>query len=169
MPEPLTISGTVEASYHQFFLLDVDTYPEDAGRLSWQDNGLVTTTTGILAISTGIHTGPARLVVERLSSAPPLTTRTWDDVVETSLHVPQRELRVAGLMQEPSPELRTPVQVDSTLCRVRVHASGRDTAFDVAVSDAVEDYLVQLWETDSDDPDAIMHATSSYGTRMRGH
>ncbi|MCA1278355.1 hypothetical protein, partial [Saccharopolyspora sp. 7B] len=61
MPEPLTISGTVEASYHQFFLLDGETYPEDVDSLPSQDHGLVTAATGILLINTGIHTGPVRL------------------------------------------------------------------------------------------------------------
>ncbi|MCA1186704.1 hypothetical protein LCD36_09675 [Saccharopolyspora sp. 6T] len=152
MPEPLTISGTVEASYHQFFLLDGETYPEDVDSLPSQDHGLVTAATGILLINTGIHTGPVRLVVEHWRSPPPPVTHTWEDVVETSLHAPQGELRVAGLMREPSPELRTPIRMESTLCRVRVHASGRDTAFDLAVSDAVEDYLLQLWETETDEP-----------------
>ena len=35
--------------------------------------------------------------------------------------------------------------------RLRVHATGRDTAPDLAVSNPVENYLIQLWSTDGDE------------------
>ncbi|TWG07606.1 hypothetical protein [Saccharopolyspora dendranthemae] len=168
MTQPLLrLSGTVPVSHHQFFLLDARTYPTDGGRLSWRDNGLATSAAGILALSTGIHTGEINLVVERFDNAPPPDLHGWEDVTELDLQVPHGELHVAGLMLEPAPELRTPLTIVGGRCRARIHATGRDTDIDGAPPEPVEDYLIQLWDTDTDAPANLLRSTSHYGANER--
>ena len=51
--------------------------------------------------------------------------------------------------------------------RVRVHATGRDRKFDLAVSEAVERYLIQVWPVAQPDGDTILKHTDAYGAMMR--
>lgn len=159
--------GTVPVSHHQFFLLDDGTYPEDGGRLSWHDNGLATTAPGILAITTGIHTGPVELVVERHTSAPPPQPDPWEDIAEVTVHTPTGRLHITALMTDVPAPLRAPITDRPGPYRARVHATGRDTAVDLAVLHPVEHYLIQLWPTTQDTNTTLIKATSTYSASRR--
>ncbi|WP_258348865.1 hypothetical protein [Saccharopolyspora gregorii] len=161
----LRISGVAGVSHHQFFLFDARTGIEDVRRPSWREGaGLAAAEPGLLALCTGIHTGSIALAVELWDGAPPHEPG-WEDVVEVPLRVSPGELRVGLLLEEPPPELRAPLPIGGPRCRARVHATGRDVAYDGVAFEPVEEHLVQLWETEVEDPIRVLRATSGCATR----
>ena len=144
-------SGLVPVSHHQFFLLDEDVFPEDGGRLTWP-NGLATAAPGLVAIYTGIHLGPVHLVLERHGNPPEPEWESWGDVVEIAVDVPGGALQAGALMDDVPESLAEPVTEHPGTYRARIHARGRDNAVDLATSDPVEHYLVQLWPSTGTTP-----------------
>ncbi|WP_345358035.1 hypothetical protein [Saccharopolyspora cebuensis] len=163
------ISGVVPVSHHQFFLLGADGHPEDSAVLSFRENGLTATALGVIAVQTGIHTGPAHLVVEHLDGPPPPDLSAWEDAVEVPFTAPLGKLRVGALMDDPDPALRPTISIGSGDCRCRIHATGRDSAVDLAVDEPVERYLIQLWGVDVATPGEILKAESRYGSVAGPH
>ncbi|RKT82214.1 hypothetical protein SAMN05421805_111130 [Saccharopolyspora antimicrobica] len=74
---------------------------------------------------------------------------------------------MAGLMLDPAPEFRIPFPIGSVVCRVRVHATGRDTDIDGATMQPVKDYLFQIWESTTESPADVVRVSSGYGAALR--
>jgi hypothetical protein len=111
------------------------------------------------AVLSGVASGPVLVECQALTAAPAEDTDGWEDVAEASLEVTSNlfTLEVSGWDDEPRPE-RLDV-CGPGVYRVRVHARGRDTANDVAVSEPVESFLVQAWPAPYEEP-RTLKATS---------
>jgi hypothetical protein len=93
-----------------------------------------------------------------------------DDIVEATIHATQGRL---GVYQREYQDGEWPVRLPtlssqgSGAYRLRVHVRGRDLAYgaDVDVSD--EHYLLAVWPTSEEQPDAIIRATDRCGHGVR--
>src|SRR5690348_9313526 len=91
-------SELVHVNYHQLQIVDRDVV-DDAGPLSWADNGLVSVRKpGLATVACGVHTGYVSVKVEVHETEPPVTADEWDDAVEVSIVAPYGQLRIVGLM-----------------------------------------------------------------------
>ncbi|WP_344939494.1 hypothetical protein [Actinomadura miaoliensis] len=135
-------------NYHQFLLAEWSDAPPTppADRPA---NGLITPDPPWGAvIYTGIATGAVAVSVELRRQAPPPGAPSWDEweeVAEVTVEAPVGQLRVYALMEDP-PDLPPLTIAGPGTYRVRVHARGRDIAYDLSlVDEIVEDYLIQVW------------------------
>ena len=109
-------------------------------------------------VTTGIASGNARVWSEALASRPSVVADGWEDVAEVSLRVGSGPLRVMGIGGTTGPEVRLDAHGPGDY-RLRIHANGRDTDYDAARLDPVEDYLILAWP-DQPSPPAVLRATS---------
>jgi len=162
--EVVTSSGIIEASDHQFLLRDAERYGHPVNG----HNGLVDLAPpGGAIIFTGVHSGPVAVSVEARRSAPDgVDFNGWDEVVEVSLTVPDGQLKPAAPMDDgadPFPVLTLAGPGDY---RIRIHARGRDTDFDGAVDEPVEQYRIVVWPAPPA-PQTIHRQTDACGANMR--
>lgn len=129
--------------YHQFFLMEPgheDFVPEEYGRL-------ISPTGEAVIVHTGIAIGNVAVHIEIHDHEPPLDDTDcadWEEVAEAGTRVEKGALMVRCLMDEP-PDLPVLTPAGPGTYRVRAHARGRDTAYDLAVSQSQEVYLFQIW------------------------
>lgn len=134
----MTETGTVQVDHHQFLLTtsDADTTDVTAeGTLIWTGPGFV-------SVLTGIANGPATLTVETDPGTDP-EFGDWETIEETVLEAGS-PLHVTSLDGDLAENFGA---VAAGRYRVRVHARGRDTHFDLGVTAPTETYLIQLTPT----------------------
>ncbi|WP_315098075.1 hypothetical protein [uncultured Cellulomonas sp.] len=111
-------------------------------------------------VGTGIATGVVRVTCIALETAPEAVDAAWEDVAELSLRTTEdAPLSAAGGWASGD---GIPDRLDAHgagTYRVRVHARGRDVAYDGVAEVPVEDYLVLAWPAPAAPP-ATLRATS---------
>ncbi|GGV43470.1 hypothetical protein GCM10010182_80150 [Actinomadura cremea] len=129
---------------HRLFLL-VDN--GQRARIFSFPNKLIAVTQGYAAIRTGIAMGNVRLKVEVRDQEPAsMDLANWEEVVEISFDATVGQVRVESVDDAtPAPAFPVLTPHGPGHYRIRVHARGRHIAFDKAVSEPVEDYLLQIW------------------------
>ncbi|MBF6286701.1 hypothetical protein [Nocardia cyriacigeorgica] len=133
----MTETGTVQVDHHQFLLTtaDADTTAVTAeGTLIWTGPGFVT-------ILTGIAHGPATLTVD--TSATHHDVDEWETVEETVIDADSDLLVISldGNVTSGYPP------IPPGRYRVRAHARGRDSHWDLDVTEPTENYLLHLTPT----------------------
>jgi hypothetical protein len=97
-------------------------------------------------VSTGVHSGPIDLAVELLEVRPEAPASGWEDIEEVSLMFPEGRAYFNTPTGWERKDVGTFTSDEKGSYRVRLHATGRDTAFDEVVDSPVERHLVQLWK-----------------------
>ncbi|MBT2514616.1 hypothetical protein [Arthrobacter sp. ISL-30] len=114
-------------------------------------------------VSTGVHSGPVDLTVEILGARPEVPASGWEDIHEVSLMFPEGR----AYFNEPTGwEMKiigTVMGDEKGSYRARLHATGRDTAFDEVVESPVERHLVQFWK----EPPSPVSVLSSASERAK--
>ncbi|MEU6606543.1 hypothetical protein ABZ922_16020 [Streptomyces shenzhenensis] len=153
----------VRAECHTFHLADDERYDQPTFR---PENGLIFSKPGLAVVLVGINSGAVNTTVEvyRHPVGRP-DTDEWDEVVDHSIESISGHMRVTSLMDDP-PELPTLTPFGPGAYRVRVHARGRERAYDAHVSEPVEDYLLQIWPG-RHEPDAVHKQTDQIGAMFR--
>lgn len=95
-------------------------------------------------LSTGIYAGPIGLTVEVLDARPEAGAPGWEDVLELSLMFTEGRAFFSRPGAFESKDVGTIVADEKGSYRARLHASGRDTAFDAVMKSPVERHLVQF-------------------------
>lgn len=165
MNEPVsTASGLVRVEYHAFHLADIGEYRQSPFR---PENGLIFSRPGLAVVLVGASSGVVNATVQvyRHPLAKPDTTG-WDEVVDHSLESVTGQMRVAAMMDDP-PDLPMLTPFGPGRYRVRVHARGRDRAYDGVAFEPLEDYLLQIWPGERG-PDAVHKKTDQCGEHGRG-
>ena len=140
---PFQKTATVTVGFHQFWVDTID--PEDVGdhanltaiddMVSFVDEGL--------AVATGVSMGPVEVTVAATTTRPEPDTGNWEQVVEASITTTTGYITVTGFDEtDPFPNAAT---AGEAAYRVRVSARGRGTAYDTAVSEVTERYLIEIW------------------------
>ena len=115
-------------------------------------------------VSTGVHSGPVDLTVEILGARPEVPASGWEDIHEVSLMFPEGR----AYFNEPTgwemKDIGTVMGDEKGSYRARLHATGRDTAFDLVVESPVERHLVQFWK----EPPSPVSVLSSVSERGKG-
>ena len=108
-------------------------------------------------IRTGVYMGPV-LVDLRLEPTQPPTQAgdIWEDVAELSIEVGAL-LTIRGPWDN---EPACTLALDPGIYRMRVSATGRDVAYDLAVRQPTERYLVHIWRA-PEAPFRVVKATTS--------
>lgn len=143
----------VRVDHHQFALGE-----PGADTLNAVTEGtLIEVGPGFVSFYTGITYGPARLALDLLEHTPDTeATQEWE-VIEESTITTNSDIVVTTLDGIESTTL-TPIPAGRYV--VRAHARGRDTQYGEDVAEPCEDYLVQLWPTQSaDDSVRTLHKT----------
>ena len=118
----------------------------------------------IPVVFTGVYSGPVEVTVEVRATRPELTAPGWEDVHEVSLLLPEGRAFFNPPGGSDMVEVGTVTGVDSGSYRARLHATGRDTAYDLVVESPVERHLIQFWP----DPPSPVSELSSESTRGKG-
>lgn len=106
---------------------------------------------GDLVVVTGIAAGTVEVTVEQLAAPPPAPDLSaWDEIVDVALTSDGTgPVTVQPVLGGTDPGL---IVLDSeTQHRLRVHARGRDDAYDRVRSPSSETYLLQVWPSDDDE------------------
>lgn len=117
------------------------------------DTELVLTVTGDdLVIRTGVNMGPVQVDYERCPFAPDSEDEgAWDDTVEVSgFTISGVPVSVHGPTEMPPDSIADPGVPEGRAVTLRIHAAGRREAFDLAVDEPTERYLIQVWKTPDD-------------------
>ncbi|MFB6772695.1 hypothetical protein [Streptomyces sp. NPDC056337] len=161
-------SGHVRVEYHAFHLADSGEYVQPP---FLPENGLIFSRPGLAVVLTGVSSGPVSLTVELFRSAvpPPGSDAVWDEIVEHSVESVSGDMSVTALMDD-RPKLPVLTAFGPAHYRIRVHARGRDHAYDAHVTEPVEDYLLQVWPG-RQEPDLVYRHSDRYGqtTRQAAH
>jgi hypothetical protein len=108
-----------------------------------QENG---ETLRIPLVYTGVRSGPIQLRVEFLESRADAQLFDWEDVLELSLALTAGRAYFCESGSADGQEVGTIVGKEEGIYRARLHAIGRDRAFDAPVKSPRERHLVQLWK-----------------------
>ncbi|MGB6183307.1 MAG: transposase [Rhodococcus sp. (in: high G+C Gram-positive bacteria)] len=140
--------GTVEADHHQFVIGSraAETYePTVTGSVMEIGANFVT-------VMTGIAYGPVNVTVDELDGDPgePDPDSEWDVVEQATVKVTTsfRVLTLGGDTVKGMPAL----SIVKGLNMFRVSARGRDSNWDLTVTDPTEAYLIQIWKADKPAP-----------------
>jgi hypothetical protein len=153
----------IRVAWHQLYLAPFDTSPQfvgaGAGTLV-----AVAEVPGHLIVRTGCATGPVRATLTVHSASPevaldggPGGTGPWEAVEEVSMPVTEPLFWFS-----PDPGLDLPTEAAFAPAtpgphRFRISARGRNLAYDLAILEPVEDYLIQVWpEPDLRAPSVIL-------------
>jgi hypothetical protein len=160
-----SVPDTIQASYHQFWLLDAGQNPVPRTRVG---NGLIGVAgPGVAKIWTGVSSGPVELQIQARTTVPPkVDVEDWDDVVDVSLASHRGQVRAAALMADVSDRIPTLTVAGPGHYRIRVHVRGRDVATDATASDPVERYLIIAWPG-MPAPDQVHRQGDAYGAEVR--
>lgn len=151
----------ISVQYRFAYLEPEDADPIDGFGLEGQLNGLCGAAhPGVLSMTFGLHTGYLPLRIEALADPPPIAG-DWEEIVEVSFRVAQRDYQVAAF------EDFYPVRLPrSGRYRARFHALGMDAAADADYRDegeqVIDRYLLQLWPDSAPGPDAILRVTGKW-------
>ncbi|HIZ37316.1 MAG TPA: hypothetical protein H9815_16185 [Candidatus Ruania gallistercoris] len=97
------------------------------------------------SLHTGVWAGPITVDLTALPSRPEAPAGDVDLVVETSIAVQGGPFGPRGPEDHPSLVAEHGVRLAAGWVRMRVAATGRETAYDEAVEEAVEHYVIQVW------------------------
>ncbi|TNB74197.1 hypothetical protein FHJ30_05740 [Arthrobacter sp. BB-1] len=109
-------------------------------------------------ISTGVESGPIHLSVEVMESRPEAISPGWEDIHEVSLMLPAGRAYFNTPAGRGMKELGAIMADERGSYRARLHAIGRDTAFDLVVEAPVEQHMIQFWKESSSPPSVISSA-----------
>lgn len=166
MTDPtITGRGPVGVQYHQFLVTDPGG-PVAGEEIAANQTGLVGITGSDASIHTGIHTGDVDVTVAAHRQQPLPDSGEWEEIAEISLHSPTGTLVVSALMTDLEQELPSLAADGPGHYRLRVHARGRDLAFDLAPDTITEHYLLQCWPAPPAPPH-ILRASDAYGGQLR--
>lgn len=116
-------------------------------------------------IYVGVASGPVHLAVEVFDARPEVASTGWEDIHEVSVTFPEGR----ACFNEPAGWDRKDVGTieghEKGSYRVRLHATGRDTAFDHVVESPVERHLVQFWKEPSS-PVSVLSSRSEQGKSL---
>lgn len=131
-------------------------------------NGLLDAVPGRMMVHTGIATGHVRVVVERHSREPdsPEPPNDWEEIILTGLQAPVGRLVIIDAEDGEGSVLPSLTPNGPGQYAVKVHARGRDIAWDLGCEEPVEDYLLQLWPS-WDQSLVIIKQTDNCGAGMR--
>lgn len=96
-------------------------------------------------LHTGVWSGPVGVTVDSRSSRPSEVDMSWEDIAEFSVSVDEGPLVLCGMWEIPIQGWPRLDGFGAGTYRIRVHARGRDVAYDMPVSEATEEYLVVSW------------------------
>lgn len=116
-------------------------------------------------VSTGVHSGPIDLTVEVLRARPDALSPGWEDIHEVSLMIPEGRAYFNTPAAWEMKDIGTITGDQNGSYRVRLHATGRDTAFDLAVESSVERHFVQFWK-ESPSPVSVLSSESEHGKSL---
>lgn len=160
-------SGRVHVGDHGFGVLDKGEIPIETVDYS---NGLLAPMSVGAMVCTGIDTGYVRVRVVIRAGPPEEIDEDgdvpWEEIVEADVYAPCGQLRVDSLPHGPVADLPVLSAAGPGRYRVRAHARGRDTAFDM-VQDDVEDYLLVVWPTQGEADSLTIRATDQCGWGLR--
>lgn len=160
--------GNVETSNNTYWIGDEIPYTIHGG----PTNGMVIQYDGAIAVLTGTAMGAIGLRVEVHDQEPPLQTDDWDEVVECTVWSSEGELRVCDLSTVGPPEHFPNLSIRGEGgYRVRVHARGRDAAYDLVAFEPLEHHLIAVWPTDGDEYDPVINhkLTDQVGATRRAN
>ena len=145
-------------------LVHLDRHIFSVGELSWTQGPLQPVTGPVCLVfeprdqetfvTTGISSGNVKVWGEAITSRPSMIAEGWEDIAEVSLTVRSGPLQVMGIGGTTGPEVRLDACGPGDY-RLRIHAKGRDTDYDAARLDAVEDYLILAWPEQPSPPTAL--------------
>ncbi|MEV4138898.1 hypothetical protein AB0J72_42880 [Dactylosporangium sp. NPDC049742] len=119
-------------------------------------NGMVDLFPGAAAVITGTGTGPVGLTLELHEAAPPLVTDDWDEVVDFTLWAHEGILRIVETVDRTTSYPLLSWQGPGGY-RIRLHARGRDAAYDLTPETPIEHHLIQVWPTTSDEDEPVQN------------
>jgi hypothetical protein len=140
----ILFDGDIQVHYGFVFLQPEGLSPDLYDCFRDQGFGLCgAAVSGVLAMTTGLHTGAVPLVVEVLTAEPPMSPE-WQDVLEVPFATKHHNLSLSSF------EHRLPVRLPEIgNYRARWNAAGMDLAHGVAVRGVddpeIDRYLLQLW------------------------
>lgn len=154
----------IHVADHAFGILDAGELHIESS--DWS-NGLVSVMDVGAMVYTGIDRGYVRLQTEVVAEPPDeIDAGPWDEIVEVSLTCAQGQLRIDALEQGPPTDLPLLSPQGAGTYRLRVHARGRDRAYDSVQNEPVEDYLVTIWPAPPT-AETILRATDQCGRSLR--
>jgi hypothetical protein len=116
-------------------------------------------------VSTGVHSGPIDLTVEILGARPEAPASGWEDIHEVSLMLPEGRAFFNDPTGWEMKDIGTITGNARGSYRARLHATGRDTAFDEVVESPVERHLVQFWK-EPPSPVSVLSSESKQGKSL---
>ncbi|MET4001781.1 hypothetical protein ABIB48_000479 [Arthrobacter sp. UYCu511] len=131
-----------------------------AVRGQMQETGLA-----VPLVSTGIYSGPIDLTVEVLRARPESISPGWEDIHEVSVRLPEGRAYFNTPTDWDMKDVGTIMAGEKGSYRVRLHATGRDEAFDLVVESSVERHLVQFWK-ESPSPATVLSSESGQGKNL---
>jgi hypothetical protein len=158
--------GQIPVHYRFLFLQPSGEWADLGRTRGGQVNGLCgAALPGVLAMTTGLHTGPVPVRIEAHDLAPPLTSE-WEEVVEVSVAFASTDYCLTAFeaaVEVPAPGLGS--------YRARWQAQGMDEAraadFRAEDEPALDRYLLQLWPAPPAG-DAIVRQTSAAAAYWHG-
>lgn len=116
-------------------------------------------------VSTGVYSGPIDLAVEVLDARPEATAPGWEDIHELSLMLREGKASFNQPTGFDRQDVGSIVGDEMGSYRVRLHASGRDAAFDAVVETPFERHLVQFWK-EPPSPVSVLSSESERGKSL---
>lgn len=116
-------------------------------------------------VFTGVHSGPVELAFEILQERPEAASPAWEDVHEVSLRLPEGRAYFNTPTDWEMKDIGNVAGDEKGSYRARLHATGRDTAFDLVVDASSEQHLVQLWK-ESASPPSVISSRSEHGRNI---
>jgi hypothetical protein len=115
-------------------------------------------------VSTGVHSGPVDLTVEVLGTRPEATPPDWEDIHEVSLMLPVGRAYFNTPTGWEMKDIGTNTGDEKGSHRARLHATGRDVAFDLVMESPAERHLVQFWK---EPPSPVSILSSEFRARQK--
>jgi hypothetical protein len=165
MTQPvMTVSSPVFTSNKRYWIAEDVLAPTPPD----YTNGLVNLFPGAAAVITGTDTGHVGLTLEFYETAPSLTTDGWDEVADFTLWAHDGILRIVETVDRPDPYPLLAFHGPGGY-RIRLHARGRDAAYDLAPDTPIEHHLIQVWPTTGDEGEPVENhkLTDTLGSRHR--
>lgn len=125
-----------------------------------QESGLT-----VPLVSTGVYAGPIDLTVEVLDARPDATSPEWEDIHELSLMIPEGQVYFDRPESFERKDVGAIVGDEKGSYRARLHASGRDAAYDGVVESPAERHLVQFWK-EPPSPVSVLSSRSQVGKSL---
>lgn len=149
--------AVVPTDYHQFLIEPAESVPLPSG--VHPETNLAVFGGQTLRVNVGTRVGPVNLELELHDSPPAYDDSAWEDVAEGDLSYDNVGGLVVWGMEYGGFEQAIPSAAGRTLTppgahryRVRIYARGKAIDYDGVHSEALEDYLIQLWPAAEAEP-----------------